>query len=230
MATHARTHRSQRYIRSVAGLSVAVALTLAPGMAPATAAVDDAARAANPLTIHIKAADQYVVAAVADVRARHFYRARAELAAARSHINSANAEAKALIGKPPADPESDDPPGPPAVIAATGLDSRTTVRLLPLFNGMKNSKTVPALVATVATAQVARDSVLNPVLALPGHGGDYADGLTDTLPVYKREVSSIANALATFHLSRVAVPYLKAALARAQAINAKMNKAYGGGE
>jgi hypothetical protein len=230
MTAQARSPRTLRFSRSLVGLGVAAALTLGTGMDTATAA-GPPAPSAKPVT-HLSAADSYVVKAVRDIRARHYYRARAELAAARSHITQANAQARALIGRPPRDPESDDLPGPPAVIAVLGLDSRVTARLLPLFNALNNPKTVAALGATVATAQIRRDTVLNPVFALPpeGDADAYADGLTDTLPVYGREVASIAHALAAFHLSPPARPMLDAALARARATTARMNAAYGGGE
>ena len=101
-----------------------------------------------------------------------------------------------------------------------------------LFDHQTNAKLVHALRLTVQTAQVKRDSVLDPVIALPpeGEGGDYADGMADNLAMYNREVQTIQNALANFTLSQSGVDGLTNALARAKATKAKVTKAFGGGE
>ena len=225
------TRRQRRISGSIAGLGIAVALTLAPGMDTATAA-GPVAPAANGYQAHIAQADDAVARAIRRVHSHQYSRARTALATARSHIRQANAGAAALIGKPPTDPESDDLPGPPAVLAALRLDNRVVTRVVPLFNGMTRPLMLDALRSTLGVTQNVRTTVLNKVTALPaeGDGDDYADGMADTLPMYSTEVVVISNALQKFSLSPTGNDGLTAALRRARDAEAKMNAAYGGGE
>ena len=129
--------------RVPAGLGVAVALTLAPGMDAATAAGPAAPvlprRPPPPYKTHITQADAAVAPAIQRVQAHQYSQARTSSGHRPEPHQQANAEAAALIGKPPTDPESDDLPGPPAVLAASGLDNRVVTRVVPLFNGMSTS-------------------------------------------------------------------------------------------
>lgn len=225
------TRRQHRISGSIAGLGIAVALTLAPGMDTATAA-GTAAPAASSYKTQITQANTAVDRAIRKIRSHQYSGARKDLAAARGHIKKANTGAMALIGKPPTDPESDDLPGPPAVLAALRLDNRVVTRVVPLFNGMTRPLVLDALRSTVGVTQNLRTTVLNRVTALPaeGDGDDYADGMADTLPMYSSEVAVISHALETFSLSPSGKAGLTAALRRARDAEAKMNAAYGGGE
>jgi len=236
MAHQAQDRKQRRLAMSLTGLGVAVALTLLPGMDAATAA-GRAAPSTAPATAatyktHITQADTAITLAIKRIQARQYPQARTALATARNHINLANVGAAALIGKPPTDPESDDLPGPPAVLAALRLDNRVVTRVVPLFNGMTRPQVVTALRWTVGVTQTVRTTVLNRVTALPaeGDGDDYADGMADTLPMYNKEVAVISHGLQTFSLSPSGKVGLTAALSRARAAQAQMNAAYGGGE
>jgi len=221
-----RIHRSTHLLAAGTALGLMMALGVTAGAGSASAA------AGNPVTTQVKKADAAFAKAVQHIQAKKYGAARDDLAAVRSHTAKANVAAKALIGAPPTDPESDDLPGPPAVLAATKLDTRISTGTVALFNQQTNAKLVHSLRLTIQTAQVKRDSVLDPVIALPaeGEGGDYADGMADNLAMYSREVTAIQNALATFTLTQPATDGLTNSLARAQATKAKVTKAFGGGE
>ncbi len=220
----------RRLTSPVATLVLAVTLVLSFGLASGAAAA--APSAAAPATSHAAKADQALALATARIRAHKYLKALKSLTAVRRHTRAANVNAKALIGVPPTDPESDDPPGPPAVLAALRLDNRITTRTVALFNGKTNARLVYSLRSTVGVAQIPRDAMLNKVIALPeeGDGGDYADGMADSLAQYTREVNAIASARATFTLIPSAKTGLTNALARARATKAKVDAAFGGGE
>ena len=213
--------------RALRAAVTALGLTVAVAVLPATSA-----GAATDLKTHVARADQAVARAVERVGAHDYRAARTSLGTAVTHVRKANVQAAGLIGAPPTDPESDDPPGPPAVLTALRLDARVSSRLLPLFDGMSRPRLLDALTGTIRAAQVRRAAVLDRVLALPaeGDGADYADGLADTLPSYAREVSAFTQALDTFDLSADGRAALTAALSRARTAEARMTAAYGGGE
>ena len=247
-----RSARHARFPRAVTTLGLALTLGLGLGIGPATAAQSDRAPASGTASgttpvavaaltstaaaapgykIEIQAADASLAAAVANLRAGRYVKAMAKLTGVRRHTENANIAAQVLVGRPPADPESDDPPGPPAVIAVTRLDNRITKGAVALFNRRTNLNRVLSLRRTVGVAQQRRDLVLNKVIALPaGKADDYADSMSDTLGIYSTEVKYITNALATFTLSSSGRTGLTNALARARATNAKVNRVWGGGE
>jgi hypothetical protein len=138
----------------------------------------------------------------------------------------------AQIGKPPSDPESDDPPGPPSVIAVLNMEHHVGIGLVPLFNRMKEAAVVNALQDTLRFTYDDRDKMLNRVIALPpeGAGADYSDSMSDTLGLYAVEVNQITDGLKEYQL----IPHGRAALnydlKRVRATQAKVNKAFGGGE
>jgi hypothetical protein len=138
----------------------------------------------------------------------------------------------AQIGKPPADPESDDPPGPPAVIAALAMENRVTTVLVPRINGKTGPYINTAMSYTLYVTHTVRQQMLTKVTGLDpeGDGSDYADGMTDTLPIYAAEVALVTKALATYRLTAAARTGLKRTLTQVRAANASMNAAYGGGE
>ncbi len=218
----------RRFTNSLTTLTLALTLALDLGLGLGSGA----ASAAAPATSHAAKADQALARATAQIRAHDYTRARRSLAAVRLHTKAANANAKALIGAQPTDPESDDLPGPPAVLAALRLDNRITTRTVALFNGKTNESLVYSLRLTVGAAQIPRDAMLNAVIALPeeGDGVDYADGVADSLAQYTREVNVIATAVATYTLSPSGRTGLTNALARARATKAKVDRAFGGGE
>jgi hypothetical protein len=219
MSTTTRT-----WTTSVAGLGIALALAVLPATGPATAG--------DGVKTQVARADSSVTKAVRLIQAQHYRAARKALDTADRHIRKANVQAAALIGKPPTDPEGDDPPGPPAVSAALKLDNRLSIRVSALLDGVSRPRLVGALTSTVRVAQKRRVDVLDGVLALPaeGNGADYADGLADTLPIYAREVSALSEALDTFELTADARSALTRALERARTAEARMNAAFGGGE
>jgi hypothetical protein len=153
------------------------------------------------------------------------------LGVVRIHTRRANAGAKALIGKPPTDPESDDPPGPPAVTAALRLDAAVVRALAPIYAG-KPARMVTAFNATIGVTQASRLPLLQKVAGLPpeGAGADYADGMADMLGLFKREVTVLKAAVQAAPVAGSAHTGLTNALARAIKANAIVTRAFGGGE
>lgn len=74
--------------------------------------------------------------------------------------------------------------------------------------------------------------MLGKVLSLDpeGAGGDFADGMTDTLPIYSAEVTAVSNMLRTSRLTASPRKALTKNLVRVKEANQMMNAAYGGGE
>jgi hypothetical protein len=219
---------------TVAGIVVAIALT-APASswgagAPTVAAVAAVAPAAAPSPI--KLADAALADATAQIQANRPARAVAALKRVQVNVRKANVAAKNQIGKPPTDPESDDLPGPPAVLAALGLDRRVGSGLVPLYDGETRVHLVAALGKVMNAMQRRRNLMLDKVIALPaeGDGADYADGLADKLGVFTKEVKQLEAALSTSNLSPAGRTALEAAHKRAVATKAKVDVAFGGGE
>jgi hypothetical protein len=218
-------------LRQAAGLTalaLGLGLALTSGADPATAA----SQSANPLSSETQRADAAVDRAVTHVHAGRYGKAKKDLESARTHTVNANKLAFSLIGAPPTDPESDDPPGPPAVLKALRLDQRVTTRLVPLYDGMTRPGVVLKLRLAVGGAQTQRDVIVDKVVALPpeGAGADYADGLADSLGLFTREVNTLQSAVNTFTLTDPARVGLSNALDRARATKDKMDAAFGGGE
>ena len=226
-------HGRGRALGAVVALVVGLTMSVVPASVAATESQrEDTRAAAGTLKGHIDRADRALAKASKQVRAGRYHRAIKSLRRARLHTNQANTTARSLIGAPPADPESDDTPGPPAVLAATNLDYRISTGTVALFDRHRKPRLVAALRRTLTAAQTGRDRILDVVIAQPeeGEGGDYADGMADTLVQYGREVSAISTAIKTFTLSPAGRTGLRNALARAQATQAKVTKAFGGGE
>jgi len=150
----------------------------------------------------------------------------------RTYVRRSHTAAMAQIGKPPTDPESDDLPGPPAVIVDLALENRVTRALVPLVNRRLRADIVQALNYTLYVAHTLRQQMLTRVTGLDpeGDGGDYADGLSDRLPMYAAEVALITNGLRTYKLTAAGRLALQRALTRSRLANATMIAAYGGGE
>ena len=168
-----------------------------------------------------------------DQLARKRYRkALDSLTVLRRNVVRANNAATGQIGLPPTDPESDDPPGPPAVFAVLKLDHRTTMVLTPLYDGLGRLDVVSSLNSTLRRTHGRRDSMLDAVIALPAEGdrADYDDGMADTLTVYPSEEELITAALQGDELINTARTGLTNALARVQATDKKVGAVWGGGE
>jgi hypothetical protein len=191
----------------------------------------EATVAENLVKTQVAMADSSLARAVVGINAQQYKNAGDALTDARRHTKKANAAAQGLIGVPPT-PESDEPPGAPAVLAVLRLNYRMTTGAVALFDGPTHTEVVDALRALVSAAQIRRDAALTAVTALPaeGAGADYADGMADTLGIFRREVTAITTALDSFTLTATGRIALTNALARAQATQAKVTKVFGGGE
>jgi hypothetical protein len=217
-------------------LAIGAVLALTLGVAPtATAAASAAAPGPAPTTT-VKAqatqAKQALAQAVAQVKAGNTSGAKTSLGAVRTHTAAANTAARNLIGKPPTDPESDDPPGPPAVTAALKLDATVVTGVAALYNGTTAPALVKAISTTLSGVQAPRNTMVNKVVGLPpeGAGADYSDGLSDLLPLFKKEVKTLTTDVGAFQLTAGAKTGLNAALTTSKATQKVFVKAYGGGE
>jgi hypothetical protein len=163
------------------------------------------------------------------VTARRYTKAAKALLAVQKHLAAAQKAGMKQIGAPPPDPESDESPGPPSVIAVLALDHRIVVRVAGLFDGMTEKV---GLGTTLSAATRLRLVMLGKVLSLDpeGAGGDFADGMTDTLPIYSAEVTAVSNMLRTSRLTASSRKALTKNLVRVKEANQMMNAAYGGGE
>jgi hypothetical protein len=138
----------------------------------------------------------------------------------------------AQIGAPPPDPESDDLPGPPSVIAVLDFEHVVTAQFVPLFANLQKTQVTRELGSTLTSTDALRNHMLDAVIALnpEEEGADYADGMADTLPIYTAEVTAMRKALKLYRLSSTGRVVLRAALVRARKTLAKVNAAFGGGE
>jgi hypothetical protein len=123
-------------------------------------------------------------------------------------------------------------PGPPAVLAVLRLEHRIGMQVVDLFDGMKRPGVVSELRRTLWKDHRRRNIMLDKVIKLPAEGAraDYADGMADTLGIYKQEVQEVTTALSTYQLSPAGRVGLRRALVRVRATNAKVSRAFGGGE
>ena len=143
-----------RALGAVVALVVGLTMSIVPASEAATDSQrEDARAAAATLKGHVDRADRALARASKQVRAGRYHRAVKSLRRARLHTNQANTTARSLIGAPPADPASDDPPGPPAVLAATNLDYRISTRTVALFDHHRKPRLVAALRRTLSAAQ-----------------------------------------------------------------------------
>jgi hypothetical protein len=170
-------------------------------------------------------------AAEVRLQGHRYTRALASLKALRYNLAQAHEAAMAKIGKPPTDPESDEPPGPPAVIAVANLEHRVTMRLVPFFNGLTRDSVIFPLRTTLRKTHTLRNAMLDKVIALPAEKGeDYDDGMSDTVGQYKAEVTLVTNALQQYELTASGRAGINGNLERVSATYAKVNARWGGGE
>jgi hypothetical protein len=183
---------------------------------------------ATPIT----RANAALAKAKAELAAHHPRRAIAALSDLKYQVGRAHVAAMDLIGKPPTDPESDEPPGPPAVLGVLALEHRVGMGVVPLFNGRTRTDVVDALRGVLSSTHNRRDRILDRVIALPAEGarGDYEDGMADTLGQYTQEVNQLSTAVNTYRLTSGGTVGLKNGLARVRATQAKVDAAFGGGE
>ncbi|GAA1476542.1 hypothetical protein GCM10009623_09880 [Nocardioides aestuarii] len=218
------------------GGSLTVAAVVAVGLgldaAPAAGAVDAPPTVSSASRTDLTRADAALDAATAQLAADHPRRARLALTRLRRNLSRTHASAESLIGKPPTDPESDDPPGPPAVLAALRLDHRVGTRLVPAYDGLQRPRVLRSLSESLTTTYSHRDATLATVIALPpeGAGDDYTDGMSDTLTQYSSEVSQLTTARSTYTLTDAGSAALATSLATVLATQEVVEAAYGGGE
>ena len=170
--------------------------------------------------------------AIVHLQTHHYGKAINSFRIVRLQLTRAHAAGRAQIGAPPTDPESDDPPGPPSVLAVLNLDHRVATKVVPIFNGMRRPGIVWALRRTMWRMHYERIVMLNAVIRLPdeGAGADYVDGMADTVGIYTQEVRRLQSALATYRLSSTGRTALRRALVRSQATKTKFDRAFGGPE
>ena len=217
-----------RAVRRGAATMLALALTLGAGVVAAQTASALPPSVAAP----IKAADAALANATAQLKLDHPVRANAALLVVNRQVQLANTAAMAQIGKPPTDPESDDIPGPPAVMAVLSLEHRVATTVVPLFNNQARPRVVDNLLLTLLVTHRQRNLVLGKVIALPAEGDfdSYSDSIADKLAIYTQEVKQVSTALSTYTLTPAARTGLTTALARVTATKKKVDKAFGGGE
>jgi hypothetical protein len=213
------------------GLISAAVITPALGEATEDTEEEDVeipASVANP----IRLADAALSEAKLEVARRQFDKAITSLESVRANVEKAHRAGMAQIGKPPSDPESDDPPGPAAVIAVLDLEHRVVTGVVPFFNGGTETAFIDALHEALEVTYNARDKMLNRVVEFDPEeeGADYSDDMSDTLDIYTAEVNQVTTALKQYQLSQSGRAALSNALARVRATEAKVNKAFGGGE
>lgn len=216
------------------GTDVEGASSSAPEMRTGESAASRVAqrRATPTYATYVKRADAALAAATQHLKADHPVRSNRVLERLTINLRRAHVQATAQIGKPPVDPESDDPPGPPAVNAVVGLDHRIGVNLVPMVDGLRRPVVTEKLRVALWSADNRRDAILVKVIALPpeGDGDEYADGLADTLPRYGQEVSQLTTALASYQLTPAGTNVLHGALDRVKTTQRRMEAAFGGGE
>lgn len=232
------------YRRTAMTLSVLLALGTASLTSPAAWGAGDPggttsnAQSARPAPVAravatpITRANAALAAATTEIHAGHPRRAITALGTLRYQLGLAHKAAMNQIGKPPADPESDEPPGPPAVLAVLALEHRIDLGVVPLFDGRTRTDVIDALRSTLYADHQRRNAILDRVIALPAEGarGDYEDGMADTLAQYPKEEKQLTTALATYRLTATSNTGLRNALTRVRATTAKVNAAFGGGE
>jgi hypothetical protein len=251
MKRQRETVRSRSHLRGAVTLT-SLALVATLGIADAAAATSGvergqssvrastvyagdagAARGAVPASVSdaIARANTALDHAIARVGANKPGKAIRALGTVREQVSIANHAARAQIGRPPTDPESDDPPGPPSVLGVLRLEHRVGTEVVGMFDGSR-LKLVDALRLTLTVTHHRRDATLDAVIALrpEGDGADYADGMADTLGTYTQEVQQLTSAIGSFTLTPEGRDGLTNALTRVRATKAKVDAAFGGGE
>jgi hypothetical protein len=231
---HVRSHGTRRLAIATfavaAGLAVA---TAAPTSAQASAATGSCAATSRTTDwkSHLTAANTAMTKALTNLRHHQYDKATHQLRVMKRQALTANTAASRLIGKPPTDPESDDPPGVTAVLRVSGLDHALTTKLVPLFSDPNGHHVVAPLSKGLNTVVTCRDQMLGKVIALkPAARDDYVDGLSDTVAVYPKELTALASALAGDGLTPAGRTAIQQAQRVVTATDAAMERVFGGGE
>jgi hypothetical protein len=217
---------------AVAGvvLVLAVAIVASPPAAHAGGGgEEDGTPVPRSVAVPVQRAGRSLLYAGIFVSQHRFGRASLSLYHLRVYLRTAHLAGMAEIGAPPTDPEGDTSPGPVSVIAVFGLEHRIVVRASAMFDGLRARI---GLASTLFQALGRRNVMLAKITSLDpeGAGGDFSDGMADTLPIYTAEVIRLKSLLATGHLTPRARLTLTEVLARSKATRAAVNAAYGGGE
>ena len=228
------TNLAHRLLVAVAGLALAVA-ALQVTTPAAEASTSGSTCATTSTSKDWKGAMTKANAALATAQTSiangRYNQAAQQLRTVTGQTQVANVAATALIGRPSTDPESDDVPGVNAVLKVSALDHRITMTLVPLFAGPHGVHVLPSLTKALLQADKCRDAMLGKVIALkPGKRDAYVDGLSDTLPVFKKELTAIANQLAGGTLTTGGRSALTQAQRVVQKTSDAMKKPFGGGE
>jgi hypothetical protein len=161
-----------------------------------------------------------------------FRKARYSMLSLSIWLQRAHKAGMAQIGAPPTDPESDIPPGPDSVIAVFALEHAVVVRVTAMTDRLTVGIRVKAVLYDATSLRtIMMTKVVNLVLKDPeGAGGDYSDGMTDTVPIYPAEVTAVKKELTTGSLTTTNRQTLTVVLARSKATVTLVNKGFGGGE
>lgn len=179
----------------------------------------------------LTAANTALAKALTHLQHEQFHKAAKQLRVMERQSVTANTAATRLIGKPPTDPESDDPPGVTAVLKVSGLDHKITMTLVPLFGDPNGHRVIAPLGKGLKTVEACRESMLGTVIALkPAARDDYVDGLSDTLAVYPKELTAFTAALAGDSLTPAGATALLDAQDMVSTTEAAMEGVFGGGE
>jgi hypothetical protein len=224
-----RTPRSPWIATLVAGLALAVGITILSASGARAAETAGAERAAATPRAKAKSA---LTLAITRLDRHHLKKAAVALRTYARRSDSAHAAAINLIGKPPVDPESDEPPGPAAILAMIRLDHQATMSLVPRLDGLKRAGTVKALRKALGRTHVGRNTMISGVVSLPpeGAGDDYTDGMSDVLGIFPKEVALIDTGLGGYMLTDIGRAALSRTRDRVILAENMMNGAYGGGD
>lgn len=219
-----RTGRSLPRSKRSRAATIALGLMVGAGASVSSASASVGSR--------VEEADAELAVATSHVAAGHPRRATRSLGRLRIDLRGAHRSAEALIGRPPKDPESDDPPGPPAILKVLRLDHRVATQLIPTLDHLHGAAVTDAVSVSLALDYRRRDTTIAEVVALPAEGaGDvYTDGMADTLALYSSELTQLAAALAAYQLTSTASATLTSSLDTVRATQSVMESAYGGGE
>ena len=235
--TSSSTSRVRRGATHVAAAFVglaAVAALLTATTPTATAATSDTcvpSKATTDFRTPVAKAGAVLTKTLNNLQNQRYDKAAAHLRILGHQVRLANTAATGLIGLPPTDPESDVPPGIPAVQKVAGLDHTITVKLVPTFQNLSNDLVVQRLGTKLNVADACRDVMLEKVIGLKAAArDDYADGLADTLPGYQKELTAISTALGGSGLTTAARSSLESAQQVVTSTQTDMNRVFGGGE
>lgn len=225
----ARSPRTAWAITLVTGLVLALGLTALTVVDADAVEQDPRAQAAETAQTRAKSA---LALAIAELNKHHPGKANAALRTYAKESARAHRQAIGLIGEPPTDPESDDVPGPPAILKMIRLDHKATMSLVPHLDGQTATGTVAALRKALQVTHTQRNRMIAQVTGLPpeGTGSDYADSMSDVLGIFPKELTLIDTGLGSYTLTDVGRTSLSATRERVAAADEMMNGAYGGGE